>query len=195
VPLDHGLSVVPTKEWQDNLSKRLAFGSSRTTRLSDEISVPVMQKRRLNDPEDKPSNWDSLYTIDPTPEEDLQSAFEGMGQLSLDENQEVRFHGNASGLHLLGQTQRTDHRNEGGVWLLPMARVWPPSRLSSCPLSQHSLILPPQDTQDRLLELYFTNVHPHFPLLHKTRFLMEYNARKEKYYDLLFSISFFLTYL
>jgi hypothetical protein len=62
---------------------------------------------------------------------------------------------------------------------LPMARVWPPSRFgfSSYPLSQQSIDLPPQDTQDSLLELYFTNIHPTFPVLHKTRFLTEYNAR------------------
>jgi hypothetical protein len=64
--LDHGLSVVPTKEWQDNLSKRLAFGSSRDTCPPEDISAPVMQKRRLNNTDDK-QNWDSLYTIDQTP--------------------------------------------------------------------------------------------------------------------------------
>jgi len=64
---------------------------------------------------------------------------------------------------------------------LPMARVWPPSRFGfpSYPLSQQSIDLPPQDTQDSLLELYFTNIHPTFPVLHKTRFLTEYNARKK----------------
>ena len=61
--LDHGLSVVPTKEWQDNLSKRLAFGSSRDTCPPEDISA---QKRRLNNTDDK-QNWDSLYTIDQTP--------------------------------------------------------------------------------------------------------------------------------
>ena len=62
---------------------------------------------------------------------------------------------------------------------LPMARVWPPSRFGfpSYPLSQQSIDLPPQETQDRLLELYFTNIHPTFPVLHKTRFLTEYNTR------------------
>jgi hypothetical protein len=65
-----------------------------------------MQKRRLNDNNNKQCDWDSLYTIEQTPgisicghlliiltyeftEDDLQSAFEGMGQLSLDENQEA----------------------------------------------------------------------------------------------------------
>ncbi|KAF8808141.1 hypothetical protein BYT27DRAFT_7190259 [Phlegmacium glaucopus] len=177
---DHGLSVVPTKEWQENLSKRLAFGSNPDTRPPDNITVPVMQKRRLNGTNDNQPKWDSLYTIEPTPEDDVKSTFEGMGQLSLDENQEVRFHGDASGLHLLGRNQRTDDRNEGGVWRLPMARVWPPSKfgIPTYPLSQNAVDLPPQDTQDRLLDLYFTNIHPIFPVIHKTQFLTEYNARK-----------------
>lgn len=60
-----------------------------------------------------------------------------------------------------------------------MARVWPPSRfgIPTYPLSQQIIDLPPQDTQDRLLELYFSNIHPTFPVIHKTRFLTEYNAR------------------
>lgn len=29
---------------------------------------------------------------------------------------QVRFHGNASGLPLLGRNDRTDDRNEGGIW-------------------------------------------------------------------------------
>ena len=65
--LDYGLSIVPTKEWQDNLSKRLAYGCSQKTCPTDDISVPAMQKRRLNSTEDKQSNWDSLYTIEPNP--------------------------------------------------------------------------------------------------------------------------------
>lgn len=39
-----------------------------------------------------------------------------MGHLSLDDNAEVRYHGKASGLHLLGPALRNDTRQEGGVW-------------------------------------------------------------------------------
>ena len=104
--IDYGLSIVPTKEWQDNLSKRLAYGSSQKMCPPDDISVPAMQKRRLNNNSNKQCDWDSLYKIEPIPgtdlrsfaliilayeftEDDLQSTFEGMGQLSLDENQEA----------------------------------------------------------------------------------------------------------
>jgi hypothetical protein len=41
-----------------------------------------------------------------------------VGQLSLNEEREVRFHGQASGLHLLDVKDRSDGRNEGGIWLV-----------------------------------------------------------------------------
>jgi len=46
-------------------------------------------------------------------EEDLTGA---VGQLSLNEEEEVRYHGTASGLHLLVNKRREDERNEGGIW-------------------------------------------------------------------------------
>ena len=30
--------------------------------------------------------------------------------------QQIRFHGKVSGLHLLGRSVRTDDRHEGGIW-------------------------------------------------------------------------------
>jgi hypothetical protein len=39
-----------------------------------------------------------------------------VGQLSLNEERVVRFHGQASGLHLLDVKERVDGRNEGGIW-------------------------------------------------------------------------------
>ena len=39
-----------------------------------------------------------------------------VGHLSLNEEREVRFHGQASGLHLLDVKERVDGRNEGGIW-------------------------------------------------------------------------------
>lgn len=41
-----------------------------------------------------------------------------VGHLSLNEEREVRFHGQASGLHLLDVKDRIDGRNEGGIWLV-----------------------------------------------------------------------------
>jgi hypothetical protein len=41
-----------------------------------------------------------------------------VGQLSLNEDEQVRYHGKASGLYLLGNKERVDRRNEGGIWLV-----------------------------------------------------------------------------
>lgn len=71
------------------------------------------------------------------------------------------------------------------IWLmsdfrrLPMARVWPSARigLPSSPLDQDNVKLPPLAVQDRPLELYFTYIHPIFPVVHKSCFLSEYQTR------------------
>ncbi|KAF9015674.1 fungal-specific transcription factor domain-containing protein [Cyathus striatus] len=185
---DHGLSVVPTKQWQDNLSNRLASTSSSmnynlypASSTEQDIS-PITQKRRLDTfPAGGMSRSDlnTMYTVDAGA--DYQKTTEGMGELSLDEHQEVRFHGEASGLHLLGQNLRTDGRMEGGIWRLPMARVWPPTKygLVSQPFHSISVPLPPRHLQDRMIDLYFTYIHPVFPVLHKERFLDDYRSRQE----------------
>jgi hypothetical protein len=48
--------------------------------------------------------------------EDEGDFAEAVGQLSLNEDEQVRYHGKASGLHLLGIEGRVDVRNEGGIW-------------------------------------------------------------------------------
>lgn len=59
-----------------------------------------------------------------------------------------------------------------------MARVWPASRACHSPSPPETpFLLPPIHVQDLLLDLYFTYVHPAFPVIHKSRFLAEYNSR------------------
>ncbi|KAG5647712.1 hypothetical protein DXG03_008435 [Asterophora parasitica] len=115
---DNDLSVIPTKEWQDNLSSQLASNSKLSSSSYDASTFP--RRRRLEsitgDVHSHP-NWNEMYTID-TEEEEFQDATDGIGELSLDENQEVRYHGKASGLHLLGRNIRTDDRIEGGIWFV-----------------------------------------------------------------------------
>lgn len=43
---------------------------------------------------------------------------EAVGQLSLNEDEQVRYHGKASGLYLLGTTERNDGRNAAGIWFV-----------------------------------------------------------------------------
>jgi hypothetical protein len=59
-----------------------------------------------------------------------------------------------------------------------MARVWPASRRCRDPFPQtlHPP-LPPFHIQNHLLDLYFTYVHPAFPVIHESAFLAEYESR------------------
>ncbi|KAJ7594197.1 fungal-specific transcription factor domain-containing protein [Mycena floridula] len=99
---------------------------------------------------------------------------DAIGQLSLNEDEEVRYHGKASGLHLLGVEDRIDRRSEGGIWRFPKARVWPalPTGSVSSRARDDSAWsnLPPREIQDHLVSLYFTFVHPSFPVVHKATF-------------------------
>lgn len=189
---NHGLTVIPTQEWQDNLSKRLAGSFSRqsrdslstnpsysSSRMSSSSSISATQRRRLNNPVELSylPDWNSMYTFNEEDSDDAKDATENMGTLSLNENQEIRYHGRVSGLPLLGQNTRTDDRIEGGIWRLPMARVWPPAHYGIS-LGNMDLQLPPWDKQDRLIEIYFTYLHPFFPAIHKNRFFTEYQYRK-----------------
>ena len=106
-------------------------------------------------------------------EGDIQDA---VGQLSLNEDEQVRFHGKASGLHLLAPRERIDGRSEGGIWKFPKARVWPP--LPPAERSQHMkddgefpISLPSLEEQEKLLDLYWKYVHTALPIVYKQSFL------------------------
>ncbi|TFK31644.1 fungal-specific transcription factor domain-containing protein [Crucibulum laeve] len=109
-------------------------------------------------------------------EEELTGA---VGQLSLNEDEQLRYHGKASGLHLLGVRERVDGRNEGGIWRFPKARVWPPLPTSAITMNSDDEFmsqLPEQSVQQHLLDLYFTYVHPSFPVVHKRAFSEAFKA-------------------
>ncbi|KAF9485619.1 hypothetical protein BDN70DRAFT_533969 [Pholiota conissans] len=106
-----------------------------------------------------------------------------VGQLSLNEDEEVRYHGKASGLYLLDGRGGKERRNEGGIWRFPKARVWPAlpsassmSSIGAVARAQEAAELPPQNVQEHLLDLYFTYVQPVFPIVHKRVFLEAYRA-------------------
>jgi len=115
--------------------------------------------------------------------EDSEDDFTGaIGQLSLNEEEQVRYHGKASGLHLLGNKERVDRRNEGGIWRFPKARVWPPLPSGSKSIhGEDEFIpqLPSPQFQEHLLDLYFKYVHPSFPIIHKRSFLEVYKATSQ----------------
>ncbi|KDQ54162.1 hypothetical protein JAAARDRAFT_38766 [Jaapia argillacea MUCL 33604] len=108
--------------------------------------------------------------------EDEEELADAVGQLSLNEHEEVRYHSKVSGLHLLGVEERVDGRSEGGIWKFPSSRVWPPLPNSVTAKVEDEFIskLPEPAIQEHLLELYFAYVHPALPVLHKKAFLEDY---------------------
>ena len=75
------------------------------------------QRRRL-DASTSPeiSNISPVHPPASTDSEDEDDIEDAMGQLSLNEDEQVRYHGKASGLYLLGYNAREEARNEGGIW-------------------------------------------------------------------------------
>ena len=49
--------------------------------------------------------------------DDGDNIMDAVGQLSLNDDEQVRYHGKASGLYLL-DGERIDRRNEGGIWFV-----------------------------------------------------------------------------
>ncbi|KAL6306894.1 fungal-specific transcription factor domain-containing protein [Sparassis latifolia] len=171
-----------------------------STATSDQSSAEQAvrrQRRRVGDEPARSPSTASLSGRSRSPggardDEDYEEAMDGeeasgedelaieIGQLSLNEDEQVRFHGKASGLHLLGMgiKEGLDGRNEGGIWRFPKARVWPPlppnTRTRSKVLEDFSPRLPDAATQELLLELYFTYVHPALPIVHKRAFMEDF---------------------
>ncbi|KDQ32691.1 hypothetical protein PLEOSDRAFT_1073145 [Pleurotus ostreatus PC15] len=140
----------------------------------DERDQPIRRQRRRT-----PSSMDSASSGS---EDELPEA---VGQLSLNEDEQVRYHGKASGLYLLGTTERNDGRNAAGIWRFPKARVWPPlpdAHNSGALQSQEDFrsTLPAVEDQEHLIELYFTYVHPSFPIIHKKSFLETYKTGRRQ---------------
>ncbi|KAI0669742.1 fungal-specific transcription factor domain-containing protein [Trametes maxima] len=197
--------ATPTREWQEQLSRRLTYGNQWTnasTSLSP-VSRPssstgssneyARARRRLDYGPGHPGqpghvplmpqSWDNLYTLtdtqggEPNTMDDTTEVF---GHLSVDDNKEFRYHGSASGLPLLAQSRRKtgDGLQEHRIWKFGASHLNPEmdARDSINEEEDVEVNLPAQDTQNHLLQLYFTYVHPFFPIVHKQDFLYHYHA-------------------
>ncbi|KAI8994086.1 fungal-specific transcription factor domain-containing protein [Trametes punicea] len=193
----------PTLAWQDRLSERLArsFGgrsiSPHSARSSvplesskdasaTETSEPPRAKRRLDGPSTDSVQllppYTSHHTAPQAAEDDLEDCADAFGNLSIDENREVRYHGNSSGLQLLVQAERTDGRNIKGIWNFPMARFWPGPSLGPLLVEESDqsrrleIRLPPERVQRLLLDVYFKYVNPAVPVVDEESFMTQYES-------------------
>jgi hypothetical protein len=100
---------VDADDFPQVLSQQMRGGHAPKLSLSSlsswsPLSEPRYGQRRSTSP---------LESVSSESEEEVADA---VGQLSLNEDEQVRYHGKASGLHLLGNRDRVDSRNEGGIW-------------------------------------------------------------------------------
>lgn len=130
-----------------------------------------------------------------------------VGQLSLDETKEVRYHGRSSGLYLISKS----NRYQDFFWRFPKPGAWAQANRNdlvddegnsnkagadantSVEEDESSIadpyakteaelvnrtkayeVMPDKRTSDHLLELYWTYVHPHLPLLYRSLFVRQY---------------------
>ncbi|KAG6817027.1 hypothetical protein H0H87_000651 [Tephrocybe sp. NHM501043] len=151
-------------------SKRHEPPSSQGAKYNPDCHSPYSGSRRRS----------SISSVDSLHSESDGALTGAAGQLSLNEDEQVRYHGKASGLYLLGTQGRVDGRNEGGIWRFPKARVWPPLSSSSATKTidndDYVNQLPDQHVQERLVNLYFQHVHVNLPVIHKRAFFDAFRA-------------------
>lgn len=133
----------PSHEWQDQVVAMLRNPGSNShsyvpSSTSSDPSLQRRQRRRISsDSElgsgshsfsharhDSHDRGTSILDHDGNRAEgynqsdDSDDIMDAVGQLSLNEDEQVRYHGKASGLHLLDGKDRIDRRNEGGIWFV-----------------------------------------------------------------------------
>ncbi|CAJ0889825.1 3600_t:CDS:2 [Entrophospora sp. SA101] len=97
---------------------------------------------------------------------------EVMGILSIDENNQIRYHGRSSGFYLL----KKGNRYKDGILSITSNNWKHPGQVIASTnnfdlLKRPELTeLPSQELSDHLLELYFNNVHPLMAVIYKPRF-------------------------
>lgn len=169
---ERGESPRQRRRINDSSSPQLPLTTTTQTRSKTTPSLsPTSPSMRLHS-----SHTPSSPSSDSSDDEFLTSA---VGQLSLNEDSQVRYHGPLSGLHILGLSDRRDKRNEGGLWRFPKAGVWPrasrPRRNEKgteweVDWEVRRRVLPGLDEQVELLHLYWGYVHPVLPMLDKEAF-------------------------
>ena len=97
-------------------------GRRQRRRLDDGVDRDVPNHRSHSSassrsPQRQQPEDESTGDTDESGEDEMAIA---LGQLSLNEDEQVRFHGKMSGLHLLGVKERQDGRGEGGIWCVPV---------------------------------------------------------------------------
>ena len=77
---------------------------------------PAYSPARTNTGYASGGGYASGYMGTSTDSDSEEDVVDAVGQLSINEDEQVRYHGKASGLYLLGINAKEEARNEGGIW-------------------------------------------------------------------------------
>ncbi|KAH8099263.1 fungal-specific transcription factor domain-containing protein [Cristinia sonorae] len=207
VSVQDSSAAAPTIDWQNQLIRRLAHPSglsSPSTHTSHtSMSSPAAPASLVavgtstpsstgGEPSRRRARIDGIsgyettargphdmYTLGDSYYDNYKSTVNALGHLSVNENQDIRYHDESAGLHLLANSARIDdsQTKENGIWKFRSPKEGATSPGTRAEVYA-SIALPPPDVQDHLMSLYFTYVHPFFPVIHKSSFLALYNERK-----------------
>ncbi|CCM04446.1 uncharacterized protein FIBRA_06626 [Fibroporia radiculosa] len=204
---DSNMFATPTKEWQEQLMRRLAGGRvseyhsvtpvyrnaspasySSSSRHQESVSPnlgPERQRRKLETtyvPDQSVLHSDRGEEISDEPYstlDEVDDTTDSFGHLALDDHKEIRYHGHASGLPLLARSEHKDGgRKPDALWNFPELKQEALSEdfHSNDAEDATEIPLPPMETQQHLINLYFTYVHPFFPVIHKQYFMSDFST-------------------
>lgn len=122
IPTANGKPSLRVATYSSDDNARSGDGRERQRRrlddeyICDETALPSPTNTSPSTPNSTGSRPRDDDAVSREGEEEQKQLVEAVGELSLNEDEEVRYHGQASGLYLLGDQERVDKRNEGGIW-------------------------------------------------------------------------------
>ncbi|PCH33995.1 hypothetical protein WOLCODRAFT_87174 [Wolfiporia cocos MD-104 SS10] len=193
---DSNILATPTREWQEQLISRLSGqpvhdypasppaaaasvspGSHSSSSFPGQQQPEPARRRRRLEGTFVPGNammhghWSGHHAASDgsySNMDEVDDAVDSFGHLALDDHKEIRYHGHASGLPLLARSECEEGvTNTDGIWFEDQA----------------DMPLPPIDVQNHLVSLYFTYVHPFFPVIHKQHFLENFPLMDPRIYS------------
>ncbi|KAG9304377.1 hypothetical protein G9A89_019939 [Geosiphon pyriformis] len=126
------------------------------------------------------SSMDSCENMNGSDGKSVEDLNEVMGVLSIDENNQVRYHGRSSGFYLL---KKSNKYKDGVLRVLNQGSYWGPRQVvasnTEFELLKHPELteLPSKEIFEHLFEIYFTHIHPIIPIIYKPTF---FNKLKNK---------------
>ncbi|KAG0365251.1 fungal-specific transcription factor domain-containing protein [Gamsiella multidivaricata] len=156
---------------KQSIDSNLSTGTAASMR-----PITSNQVCRSPDAEDKFKEEDEegVMEYDRDARAKINALSDRMDSMSLDNGGFIRYLGNSSGIDLLQRSQLL----RSGYLLVPIKvrdhQEWLTERESAVANLASEMPLPPRDLAEHLIKCYWTYVHPHIPIVHKSTFMKQY---------------------